>query len=185
MQLLIDKKLYISIVLNYCDMRKLLTYFLIGFMFFSCKNESKNQVGTEIAQEISFASFGKKIIADDAIAASSMAAHYKSMRVGDSIDSKMLGRVKEVCQSKGCWMKVDLEDGNQVMVKFKDYGFFVPKNIAGKEVIINGKAFVNEVPVDELRHYAEDAGKSKEEIAAITQPERTFSFEADGVLLKQ
>ena len=82
-------------------------------------------------------------------------------------------------------MKVDLEDGNQVMVKFKDYGFFVPKDIAGKEVIINGKAFVNEVPIDELRHYAEDAGKSKEEIVAITKPERTFSFEADGVLLKK
>ena len=107
------------------------------------------------------------------------------MRIGDSINSKMNGKVNEVCQSKGCWMKVDLEDGQQVMVKFKDYGFFVPKDIAGKEVIINGKAFVNEVPVDEQRHYAEDAGKSEEEIAAITEPKRTFSFEADGVLLKQ
>ena len=63
-------------------MRKLLTYFLIGFIVFNCKNESKNQVDAEIAQEVSFDSFGKKIIADDAIAASSMATHYKSMRVG-------------------------------------------------------------------------------------------------------
>ncbi len=185
MQLLIDKKLYLWNLLNYCDMRKLLTFLLIGFILFGCKDESKKETETEIQKEISYASFGKEIVADDAIAASSMAQHYKTMRVGDSIDSKMLGKVKEVCQSKGCWMKVDLEDGNQVMVKFKDYGFFVPKDIAGKEVIINGKAFVNEVPIDEQRHYAEDAGKSKEEIAAITKPERTFSFEADGVLLKQ
>jgi len=70
-------------------------------------------------------------------------------------------------------------------VKFKDYGFFVPKDIDGEEVIINGKAFVNEVSVEEQRHYAKDAGQSEEEIAAITKPKKTYSFEADGVLLKQ
>ena len=61
----------------------------------------------------------------------------------------------------------------------------MPKDIAGREVIVNGKAFVNEVSVEELRHYAEDAGKSEEEIAQITEPEKTYSFLADGVLLKE
>ncbi|MEJ2113782.1 MAG: DUF4920 domain-containing protein, partial [Flavobacteriaceae bacterium] len=61
----------------------------------------------------------------------------------------------------------------------------VPKDISGKVVIIQGKAFINEVPVDELRHYAEDAGKSEEEIAQITSPKKTYSCEAEGVLLKQ
>ena len=60
----------------------------------------------------------------------------------------------------------------------------MPLNAEG-EVIINGKAFLKETSVDDLRHYAEDAGKTAEEIAAITQPEKTFAFEADGVLLKQ
>ena len=164
-------------------MRKLLTFLLIGLLVFACKGQAEKE--SEVKENAIFSSFGKEIIADDAIAATSMAQHYKTMRVGDSINSKMIGKVNEVCQSKGCWMKVDLEDGNQVMVKFKDYGFFMPKDIAGKEVIINGKAFVNEVPVEEQRHYAEDAGKSEEEIAAITEPKTTFSFEADGVLLKQ
>jgi len=164
-------------------MRKYLTFLLIGLLVFACKGQANKE--TETGQEATYSSFGKEIIADDAIAATSMAQHYQTMKVGDSINSKMIGKVNEVCQSKGCWMKVDLEDGNEVMVKFKDYEFFVPKDIAGKEVIINGKAFVNEVPVDEQRHYAEDAGKSKDEIAAITEPKTTFSFEADGVLLKQ
>ncbi len=164
-------------------MRKFLTFLLMGLLVFACKDEAKKE--TENKQEVTYSSFGKEIIADDAIAATSMAQHYKTMRIGDSINSKMVGKVNEVCQAKGCWMKVDLEDGNQVMVKFKDYGFFMPKNIAGEEVIINGKAFVNEVPVEELRHYAEDAGKSAEEIATITESEKTYSFEADGVLLIQ
>lgn len=185
MQLLIHKKLYLRYLLNYYEMQKLLTLLFIGLLLFSCKNESKKESEAIIKQEISYASFGKEIIADDAIAASSMIQHYEIMKIGDSIDSKIIGKVNEVCQSKGCWMKVDLDDGNQVLVKFKDYGFFMPKDVAGKEVIINGKAFVEEMPVDEQRHYAEDAGKTPEEIAAITESKRTYSFEADGVLLIQ
>lgn len=136
------------------------------------------------SDKVSYMSFGKEIIAGDAINVSTMVTHYKSMQVGDSINSKMSAKVISVCQSNGCWMTLNLEDGNEVMVKFKDYGFFMPKDIAGKEVIINGKAFVNEVSVDELHHYAEDAGKTEEEIGNITAPKKTFSFEADGVLLK-
>ena len=149
----------------------------------SCKDKVGAQA--KAVDNIVYKSFGKDIIANDAIKATSMAVHYKSMQVGDSINSKMSAKVISVCQTKGCWMTLNLEDGNEVMVKFKDYGFFMPKDIAGKEVIINGKAFVNEVPVDELRHYAEDAGKTEEEIASITEPKKTFSFEADGVLIKQ
>jgi hypothetical protein len=152
----------------------------------SCKNKSTNKTDAELEEEkIEYTSFGKAIIADDAIAASSMATHYKTMQSGDSINSKMIAKVKEVCQAKGCWMILNTGDGSEVMVKFKDYGFFVPKDISGKEVIVNGQAYVKEVSVDEQRHYAEDAGKLAEEIAKITEPKRTYSFEADGVLVIQ
>ena len=151
----------------------------------SCKKKTGESEVTKQVEQIEYASFGKEIMASDAVASSSMANHYKTMNVGDSINSKMIAKVNEVCQAKGCWMTLNLGDGDEVMVKFKDYGFFVPKDIAGKEVIINGKAFVNEVSVDEQRHYAEDAGKTKEEIALITESKKTYSFEADGVLLVQ
>jgi hypothetical protein len=152
----------------------------------SCKKKTEMQTKeiTKI-ETINYTSFGNEIIADDAIPASSMASHYKVMNVGDSIPSKIKAKVNSVCQAKGCWMRLDLEDGNEVMVKFKDYGFFMPKDITGKEVIINGNAFIKEVSVDDQRHYAADAGKSKEEIAKIIEPKKTFSFEADGVLLIQ
>jgi hypothetical protein len=152
----------------------------------SCKNKAETQPnGITNVEAANYASFGSAIIADDAIPASSMASHYKSMKVGDSIPSKIKAKVNSVCQAKGCWMRLDLEDGNEVMVKFKDYGFFMPKDITGKEVIINGNAFVNEVSVEEQRHYAADAGKPEEDIAKIIEPKKTFSFEADGVLLIQ
>lgn len=161
--------------------RVIFSILIIALIAFSCKEKT-----AESAKEIAaYETFGKEILADDALPAERMAEHYKSMTVGDSVNSKMVAKVDEVCKSKGCWMKLNLEDGNQVMVKFKDYGFFVPKDIDGKEVVINGKAFVNEVSVEEQRHYAEDAGKTPEEIAAITEVKKTYSFEADGVLLKQ
>ncbi|GAA3599230.1 DUF4920 domain-containing protein [Flavivirga amylovorans] len=167
-------------------MKSIILVIVCALMLNSCKKKNdESSEKTPKKEAVEYVSFGKEIIADDAIAATSMASHYKTMNVGDSINSKMFAKVNSVCQAKGCWMTLNLEDGNEVMVKFKDYGFFVPKNIAGKEVIVNGKAYIKEVPIDELRHYAEDAGKSLEDIEAITKPERTYSFEADGVLLKQ
>ena len=167
-------------------MKKIFITLLIATVLVAC-NDSKQkdiEVATEtIASNYDF--YGEKITDKDVLSAEEMMVKYNSLKPGDTIDVKFKAKVNEVCQAKGCWMKLDLENGNQVMVKFKDYGFFMPKNIAGEEVIINGKAFVNEVPVEELRHYAEDAGKSAEEIAAITESKKTYSFEADGVLLIQ
>ncbi len=158
----------------------------IAIIFVACKQETKQteEVTEAETQEDVYASFGKEINDAAVLTAVIMADKYANMTVGDSTNVKMIAKVDEVCQAKGCWMKLDLPDGEQVMVKFKDYGFFMPKDIAGKEVIINGKAFVNEVPVDEQRHYAEDAGATPEEIAEITEPKKTYSFTADGVLLK-
>ena len=76
-------------------------------------------------------------------------------------------------------------DTDTVFVKFKDYGFFVPKNgIKGKKAVINGILSTETVSVKELQHYAEDAGKSELEISKINKPEIKFSFLADGVIIK-
>jgi len=51
-------------------------------------------------------------------------------------------------------------------------------------VIMRGKAYKEETSVDELRHYAEDEGKSAEEVAAITESIIELKFMADGVILR-
>jgi hypothetical protein len=101
----------------------------------------------------------------------------------DTLNTKFKGTVTEVCQSKGCWMKIKLSEEEEVMVKFKDYGFFVPKDIAGKEVIVRGKAFKKEMSIEDQQHFAKDAGKTDEEIKKITKIKKAYGFEADGVLL--
>ena len=98
-------------------------------------------------------------------------------------DTKLEGRILSTCPMKGCWMKMSVEQ-DTILVRFKDYGFFVPKSGAeGKSAIINGKLSVDTLSVAQLRHYAEDAGKSKEEVSKIVKPEITISFLADGVVI--
>lgn len=126
--------------------------------------------------------FGKVITADGAI---SMEKLLSSMESKDSIvDVKVMGKVSDVCQKKGCWMNVaDAKGDKEIFVQFKDYGFFMPKDLAGSTVAMRGKAYVDVTSVEELRHYAEDEGKSAEEIAAITEPESQLKFLADGVVI--
>jgi len=167
-------------------MKNSLTVLVLILMMVSCKSNGQEPKEQEVAKEdIAYASYGDKINDENVMTTKQMAEKYKSMSVGDTINAKTTAKVIEVCQAKGCWMTLNLDNGEEAMVKFKDYAFFMPKDISGKEVILNGKAFVNEVPVDEQRHYAEDAGKSKEEVAMITEPKKTYSFEADGVLIKE
>ena len=98
-------------------------------------------------------------------------------------DTKLEGQILSTCPMKGCWMKMSVER-DTILVRFKDYGFFVPKTGAeGKSAIINGKLSVDTLSVAQLRHYAEDAGKSKDEVSKIVKPEITISFLADGVVI--
>ncbi|MGV3599572.1 MAG: DUF4920 domain-containing protein [Dyadobacter fermentans] len=134
---------------------------------------------------ISFAkaqgNFGKQIDEKKAIAATALPA---KMEGKNEMPAKVTGTVESVCQVKGCWMKVNLDNGETMRVMFKDYGFFVPKDIAGKTVVFEGEAKKSMVPVEHLRHYAQDAGQSKEEIAKITEPKEELTFIADGVIVK-
>lgn len=104
----------------------------------------------------------------------------------DSMDAKLKAVVTEACTRKGCWMKLDMGNGKEMRVRFKDYGFFVPtEGMAGKHIVVQGRAYTDTTSVEDLRHYAEDAGKSEDEIAAINEPEIETTFEANGVIVEK
>ncbi len=110
----------------------------------------------------------------------------KQLETSDTVKAVMKAKVLEVCQEKGCWINlVDPASATDesLFVKFKGYSFFVPKDIAGREVLVEGMAFKQETSVKQLRHYAEDAGKSEEEIAKITEPKTEKKFMASGVVV--
>ena len=103
----------------------------------------------------------------------------------DKVEAKFTAKVLEVCPKKGCWLKVQVDENTTAFVKMKDYGFFVPLAAKGKTVLIDGEVSLKTTSVAELKHYAEDAKKSKEEIDAITKPEKEVRILAKGIMVME
>ena len=159
-------------------MNKQLVLAFSALLAFAC-----NTAPTDVAAQDkgNVTSYGDKITADGAISTADLV---KRMSATDSLATKVECEIITSCTKKGCWMTVQMPDGGKMMVRFKDYGFFVPlKGLEGKHAVMQGYASKETTDVATLRHYAEDAGKSKEEIAKITEPETSLMFLADGVLI--
>lgn len=167
-------------------MRKLSILILLAVFVTSCNNEKKKDNSEMTTQEVAihYESFGEKITVDGAMSLMDAIEEYKNLKPGDTLSVKFSSNVNEVCQNKGCWMRLDM-GSDEAMVKFKDYGFFMPTDIAGQDVIVEGQAYIEEISIEDQKHYAEDAGKTDAEIAAITEPKRTLSFISSGVLVAE
>ena len=96
-------------------------------------------------------------------------------------EGKIQGKVVEVCQAMGCWAKLKKEDGTMIMIKVKDHEFAMPLDIVGRTIVVEGKAELKETSVAMLKHYAEDAGKSKEEVDKIKEPKKEVIMMIKGV----
>ena len=78
-----------------------------------------------------------------------------------------------------------MAEGDTMMVRFKDYGFFVPtEGVEDLRTVMHGTAKMDTISVDLLRHYAEDA-RHEDKIMQITEPRYVLEFIADGVLIEQ
>lgn len=173
-------------------MKKIALFSLLIVAFSACK--SNNSEGAEKAENQADSAsaavetehlenhyFGDTIDESDVVEVSQLLA---MMEGKDSLRMKISGVVNESCQKKGCWMKMDMGNGEELRVRFKDYGFFVPTNLNGEQAIVDGVAYIDTLDVNFLKHLAEDAGKSEEEIAQITEPEISVNFTANGVIIK-
>lgn len=136
--------------------------------------------GAQIKKAAKGVTYGVKTTATNAVEVNILE---EKLVTSPSFTGKVKGTVKEVCQEKGCWMKLEQTDGDGIMIRFKDYKFFMPRNIVGKEVILDGVARITTTSIEMLKHYAQDAGKSKEEIEKITESKKEIEFTAKGVLV--
>ncbi|WP_345208998.1 DUF4920 domain-containing protein [Mucilaginibacter gynuensis] len=154
---------------------KYIVLLLVG-MFFTTLSFAQDDI-TPAAPGVTY---GNKITAAKAI---KVAELNKSLNADSVYKGKVTGKVVEVCKKKGCFMTLAQPNGETIMVRFTDYAYFMPQNIVGKIVVVDGTAKLKTIPVERLQHYAADAGKSKEEIAKITQPKKDIQIMADGVLV--
>lgn len=97
-----------------------------------------------------------------------------------SKETVVKAKVLAVCPKKGCWMQIEGKDV-PYRVTFVDYGFFVPTELVGREVMLKGHFVPHKESIAEQKHLAEDAKKSKAEINAIQNEKETLRFVATGV----
>jgi len=159
---------------------------LIGFsLLFSCgghrhDHNHDHDHGTEALP--STGSFGEAITKDGAVAVADIAS---LINEDTAIQVKVFGTIVEVCQHTGCWLTMDLGNGETIQVNMKDHEFYVPMDAAGKMVWVEGVAQRELISVELLRHYAEDAGRSQEYIDSITEDAWQYTIEAKGVIIEE
>jgi hypothetical protein len=92
---------------------------------------------------------------------------------------KIRGTVKDVCQAQGCWLV--LTDGEREMrVHMKDHAFAVPKDLAGKTVVVEGVVETKTINEAQARHFAEES-KSGVDPASIKGDQTVVRVIASGV----
>jgi Domain of unknown function (DUF4920) len=123
--------------------------------------------------------FGAKTTVTGAVAANELT---NVLADKTTADVKVKGKVVEVCKAEGCWIRMETASG-PMLIKMKDHSFTVPLALNGKTIVADGVAELKETSVEMLKHYAEDAGKSKDEIAAIKEPKKEIILQAKGILV--
>ena len=154
---------------------------LIAVIFSSCQQAQTDQSSLDESPTELVTYYGQEINQDGISNYDEM--KLATMETGLS-KTKLEGTIVQTCPKKGCWMSLATAT-DTLCVRFRDYGFFVPTDsVSGKVAVIEGGLFLDTITVEMRKHYAEDAGKSEEEIAAITEPEYDINFIADGVIIK-
>ncbi len=123
--------------------------------------------------------FGVKTTEKGAIKADDLVT---KLSANDTAQVKVVGKVVEVCKAEGCWLRMETATG-PMMIRMKNHSFFVPLAMNGKTIVAEGTATLKETSVELLKHYAEDAGKSKKEIDEIKEPKKEVVLQATGILV--
>lgn len=164
---------------------KVLLYSIILFVSISTQSFSQEAVekksppeGNAVVGDF-YGADVSKVSENKAISVEKLESDLKSKKKSENVIVK--GLVTDVCEKRGCWVTIKTEDGSSFFVKMKDYAFFVPTALKGKNVVLEGNAEQKITSVEELKHYAKDAKKPQYEIDAIKFPKEEIRFLASGI----
>jgi hypothetical protein len=136
-----------------------------------------------------YVSYGVPLDTDETIVALTPTALVQDIATYQDAVVRVEGTVAQVCKMAGCWLTLENPTGQPIRVQVprdsSGYVFTFPLDLGMVGVIVEGTVRADTTSVETLRHFAEDEGRSKEEIDAITEPESTVVLTARGALVKQ
>lgn len=159
-------------------------YFILVILIVVACGQAPQQPGHTKTDNtgLSTGNFGSEFVKDNAIPANEVANVFT---VSDTTEITISGNITASCKHSGCWMDLDIGNGETMHVTFMDESFTIPLDAAGKNAVAEGIAIRELISVETLQNYAREEGKSKEEIAAITEPVYAYEFIASGVLIEE
>jgi hypothetical protein len=160
---------------------KYLSLILLILIAAACGQTPKPTAGAESEKTgNSTGNFGNEVVTAGAIPANEIAGVFTDI---DTTGITISGNITASCKHSGCWMNVDMGNGETIHVTFLDESFTIPLDAAGKNVVAQGVAIRELIPAETLQNYAREDGKTEEEVAAITEPVYAYEFIASGVLI--
>ncbi|QQL49628.1 DUF4920 domain-containing protein [Mucilaginibacter ginkgonis] len=96
----------------------------------------------------------------------------------------IIGKILNVAKSAGGWFDMDAGNGKVIAAHFKDANVNLPKDIKGREVIIEGVAQKDFI-ADDLQHMAGDTVRGKQQHHNKTDPKRRLTFEVKGLMVNR
>lgn len=94
-------------------------------------------------------------------------------------DMIITANVNKVCKKNGCFF-IAVDGDQSARVTFKDYGFFIPTNSIGKQVIFKGILTENIISKEKAIHYANDLDEDASDIKTTV---KEYSIVATSVLI--
>jgi hypothetical protein len=157
---------------------------LLVFLIVSACQQAPKAPGLTVSamNNPSTGTFGKEVSRVGAVPAKDYPGLFSDR---DTIDATISGKIAASCKHSGCWMDLEMGEGETIHVTFQDESFTIPLDAAGKNAVAEGIAIRELIPVETLQNYAREEGKSEEEIATISKPVYAYEFIARGVLIEE
>lgn len=81
---------------------------------------------------------------------------------------KTEGEITQVCQRMGCWMEIRAEEGSPgIRVPMAGHSFFLPRDLSGSRVTVEGTVVVAELDEETRAHLAEEGGEALDQDVSI------------------
>jgi hypothetical protein len=98
------------------------------------------------------------------------------------VTTAIAGKVIRVTKPNGGWFELDAGKGRVIAAHFYNAGVSIPKELAGRTVIISGIA-AKQFIADDLQHLAGDTVSGKKQHKVKTDPKRIVTFEVKGLVM--
>jgi hypothetical protein len=162
---------------------KYLSFLFLFLLAAACQQAPQHATHQKSEKDLaSTGNFGVEFATDQAIPVAQVTGIFSSR---DTAEAILSGKISSSCKHSGCWMDLDMGNGEELHVTFRDEAFTIPLDAAGKSAVARGIVVRELIPVETLQNYAREDGKSEEEVAAITEAVYIYELIADGVLIRE